>query len=71
MYRKYKNNKSYFKIIHPSRFEEVQIIGTKKVVKEIEAKLFPEMSFVRDLLLNYGHMAEEISEADYLAVRPV
>ena len=37
VYRKYKNNKSYFKIIAPNLFEEIQLIGNKKIVKQIEA----------------------------------
>jgi hypothetical protein len=69
VYRKYKNNKSYFKIIHPRLFEEIQVIGSKKIVKQTEAKLFPEVTFVRDLLVNYSEMAEEISETEYLAMK--
>jgi len=69
VYRKYKNNKSYFKIIHPRLFEEIQIIGTKKVIKQIEAKLFPEVLFIQDLVLNYEEMADEISETEYLKIK--
>ena len=69
VYRKYKNNKSYFKIIHPRLFEEVQIIGRRKIIKQIEAKLFPEVLFVRDLVLNYSEMADEISEKQYLKMK--
>jgi hypothetical protein len=69
VYRKYKNNKSYFKIIQPKLFEEIQIIGSKKIIKEVEAKQFPEMLFIRDLLSNYSQMADEISEEEYLRVR--
>lgn len=69
LYRKYKNNKSYFKIIHAGLFEEIQIIGSKKVIKQTEAKLFPEVVFVRDLALNYHHMADEISETEYMQLK--
>jgi hypothetical protein len=69
VYRKYKNNKSYFKIIQPKLFEEIQIIGSKKIIKEVEAKQFPEMLFISDLLSNYSQMADEISEEEYLRVR--
>jgi len=54
VYRKYKNNKSYFKIIQPKLFEEIQIIGSKKIIKELEAKQFPEMLFISDLIANYS-----------------
>ncbi len=65
VYRKYKNNKSYFKIIHFKLFEEVQIIGTKKIVKQIEANQFPEILFIKDLVFDYKHMADEITENEY------
>lgn len=66
VYRKYKNSKSYFKIINPFLFEEIQIIGARKVIKQTEAKLFPEKNFVRDLVFNFKPMAVEITEAEYL-----
>ena len=69
VYRKYKNNKSYFKIIQPKLFEEIQIIGSKKIIKEVEAKQFLEMLFISDLISNYSEMADEISEEEYLRVR--
>jgi hypothetical protein len=69
VYRKYKNNKTYFKIIHPRLFEEIQLIGSKKVIKQTEAKLYPEVLFVNDLLLNYGEMAFEIGKEEYDLVK--
>ena len=65
VYRKYKNDKSYFKIINPLLFEEIQLIGTKKIIKETEAKLYPEKSFIYDLVFNYTEMADEIGEDEY------
>jgi hypothetical protein len=65
VYRKYKNNKSYFKIIAPNLFEEIQLIGNKKIVKQIEAKQFPEKVFIHDLIFNYSLMAEAISYNEY------
>lgn len=47
-------------------FEEIQIIGSKKIVKQIEAKLFPEVLFIQDLLINYSEMAYEINEEEYI-----
>lgn len=68
VYRKYKNNKCYFKIMNALLFEEIQLIGSKKVVKRTEAKLFPERNFVRDLLIDYKMMADEITESEYLEI---
>lgn len=69
VYRKYKNNKSYFKIIQADKFEEIQLIGSKKVIKQTEAKQYPEMIFIRDLVLSYSEMALEINETEYLSVK--
>ena len=65
VYRKYKNNKRYFKIINPLLFEEIQVIGKRYVIKQTEAKLFPEKIFVRDLIVNQGQMAAVITEKEY------
>lgn len=53
----------------PSLFEEIQVIGSKKVVKQIEAKLFPEKIFISDLLSNYSQMADAINEQEYLKLK--
>lgn len=68
VYRKYKNGKSYFKIIHPKLFEEKQIIGSKKIIKQVEAVQFPEMNFIKDLVFEFSEMACEISAEEYNAV---
>jgi hypothetical protein len=70
VYRKYKNNASYFKILNPVLFEEIQVIGTKRVVRQTEAKLFPEKNFVHDLVFNYDGMAYEINASEYDSMKP-
>ena len=66
VYRKYKNNKNYFKIISNKHFEEIQLIGDKIIVKEIKAAQLPEYNHINDLLYHYKAFAEEITEAEYL-----
>lgn len=66
VYRKYKNNKSYFKIINPRLFEELQRMGSKTVLRQTEAKQFPEMVFIHDLVMDYAAMADVITEEEYL-----
>lgn len=65
VYRKYKNNRSYFKIISPDAFDEIRVIGSKSIVNTTEAKVYPEILFIKDMLLNYSAMMEVISEAEY------
>ena len=67
-YRRYKNGLSYFKILSNTEFEEIRIVGTKRVINHIVADQYPEKVFINDLLFKYAEFAEEISEKDYLGV---
>ncbi len=69
VYRKYKNGRNYFKILNARSFEEVQFIGAKPQVRQVQASQFPEFAFIRDLVLDYGAMAEAITVEEYEAVR--
>lgn len=69
VYRKYKNNRNYFKIINAETFEEIRMVGEKKLISLTEAKLFPEKSFLNDLLFNYQEFAEEIGAKEYEDLR--
>jgi len=50
VYRKYTNNKNYFKIIHANEFTEVSVIGKQVIIKKIEAKIYPDKMFILDLI---------------------
>ena len=49
-YRKYSNNKNFFKINSPKEFEEIQVIGAKKLHRKVIATQFPEMNLILDLV---------------------
>jgi hypothetical protein len=49
-YRKYNNNKSFFKIISEREFIEHKVIGKYYEHIHIIAKQYPEMVFIQDLL---------------------
>lgn len=66
-YRRYKNGLSYFKILSPVMFEEIKVVGSKRIVYSVEAKQYPEKIFINDLLLAYKLFADEISETEYEA----
>ena len=53
LYRKYSNNKSLFKINSPTQFEEIQILGAKKVFHSFTAKILPDRNFIHDLIFDY------------------
>jgi hypothetical protein len=68
VYRKYRNGKSYFKIISRKQFEEIQMVGSKKILNTIHANQFPEMNLIHDLVYN-PEIAEEITKEDFEALR--
>jgi hypothetical protein len=68
VYRRYKNGKSYFKIISRNEFEEIQILGSKKIINTIKAIQLPEMNHVHDLVYD-KKIAEEILSEEYESVK--
>ena len=52
-YRKYKNYKSYFKILSDQEFYEIQLLGNKYSVYHIKVKILPDRNYLNDMLYNY------------------
>ncbi len=56
VYRKYPNNKSYFKVLSPDTFEEVLVMGRYYSVHRFTAKILPDRNLISDMLdLSQGH----------------
>ena len=53
-YRKYSNNKAFFKIISPDKFEEIQVLGDKISLHIFEAKILPDRNYIADLTFNFS-----------------
>jgi hypothetical protein len=66
-YRKYSNNKSFFRLTGPGSFEELNIMGKYFHQFRIEATRLPERNLLADLLAGEGDIIV-ISEAEYLEV---
>lgn len=49
-YRKFSNDKVYYKIIDDLNFEEIQHVGTKVFIHKIEAIQYPEMLRIKEML---------------------
>ena len=64
-YRKYKNNKNFFKIISVSEFDEISFIGSKAIVVKHIAKILPDRNFIYDLLNDVGNTCETATEEEY------
>jgi hypothetical protein len=67
-YRKYKNNKHFFKIISETEFEEISFIGSKIIVATHVATIFPDKLLIQDLLFDIGGTSEISSEAEFEAL---
>ena len=68
-YRKYSNNKSYYKIISPEEFEEIQLLGGKITLHEFKAKILPDRNYIADLTFDYHNHWEVIEANEYEALR--
>ncbi len=64
-YRKYKNNKHFFKIISIDEFEEISFIGNKAIVTNHIAKILPDRNLIADLLNDIGNTAELSTQEEY------
>ena len=65
IYRKYKNNKHFFKIISMDEFEELSFIGKKLIVTLHQVTILPDRNFMSDLLYDIGNTAEIAKEEEY------
>ena len=63
-YRKYKNNKHFFKIINENEFEEISFIGPKVIVTKHLAKILPDRNLIADLLYD-SNIADQSTQEEY------
>ena len=63
-YRKYKNNKKFFKLINENEFEEISFIGSKVIVTKHLAKILPDRNLIADLLYDIK-IAEQSTKEEY------
>ena len=66
-YRKYTNNKNYFKIINLNEFIEISVIGKQVILKKTEAVIYPDKLFILDLI-NCNQSILKISEEEFLII---
>jgi hypothetical protein len=68
-YRKYPNNKTYFKIVSPVEWEEIQVIGTKHILHSFTVKIMPDRNYLHDMTFNYERNWVKIEEEEYETVK--
>ena len=71
IYRKYKNNKHFFKIINNEEFEELSFIGKKLIITQLKATILPDRNFISDLIRDVGNTSEICTEEEYQKNRTV
>ena len=64
-FRKYSNNKNFFKIINENEFDEISFIGNKAIVTKHIVKILPDRNFISDLLHDIGNTCEIITKEEY------
>lgn len=64
-YRKYPNNKAYFKITSSTEWEEVQIIGNKHILHQFIVKIMPDRNYINDMTFDYEKNWEKIEQEEY------
>jgi hypothetical protein len=63
IYRKYYNDKSFFKINSSKHFLELKITGSQKEEFEFKAKIHPDRVFIQDMIaMENGHWVESSAE---------
>ena len=64
-YRKYTNNKAYFKIVSDKEWEEIRVVGDKHVIHSFVVKILPDRNLLHDMTFNYQRNWVEIMKSEY------
>jgi hypothetical protein len=64
-FRKLINDKSYYRIDSTSRITEIQRIGQRWTIYEVDAKILPERLMIQDILDENSSQYQAISEQEF------
>ncbi len=67
VYLKFQNNKHFYKIISSKSFEEITVIGARYEKHLFEAKIYPDILRIQDMLNNEQGVFLEIGEEEYIS----
>jgi hypothetical protein len=70
-YRKYANNKAYFKIISENGWEEVQVIGNRHILHHFTVNIMPDRNYLYDMTFDYERNWVRIEKEEYEAVKRI
>ena len=66
-YRKYPNNKVFFKIISENEWEEVHHSAGKYTLHSFTANILPDRNYIKDMLYHYQPHWQPITETEYVS----
>lgn len=65
VFRKYSNNKSYFKVLNANEFEEITVLASNFWIYRFEAKILPDRYLIHDMIELEAGRWESITEKEY------
>ena len=68
-YRKYSNEKTYFKIISNKKWEEIQLLNKKYTLQKYEVNIFSDRNYLHDLTFDYKRNWMKIKEDEYEKIK--
>lgn len=69
IYRKYAHERTYFKVISDSEWEEIHIMGRNYSVHQFKATILPERNYIYDLTHDYQNNWIAIEANEYELVK--
>ncbi len=68
-YRKYLNDKVFFKIISNNEWEEVQIVGSNYLLHHFTVQIMPDRNLIYDMTFDYNRNWAKIESDEYEKVK--
>lgn len=66
-FRRLRGARHYYRIDGPDRFIEVQLVGSKRLVHEVKALIYPEKVRIQEMLSGTDGLFEPIEEHEWVA----
>lgn len=70
VYRRLSNRRSFYKILSDLAFEEIQIMGSRRILHQITAHQYPEKLRIMDMLSCAEGLYEISDETEWQAMLP-
>ena len=67
-YRKYKHERTYFKIISEQEWEEIHILGKKHSIHRFKVSILPDRNYIHDLTFDYKDNWVKIGVEEYESI---